>query len=86
MWDGNNIIPQSSYNNGPPIFTSEVINAWKRRPDGKAPGRDGITTEMIRLLDLGNEKLTLEWHNTGHIPKISFYPPVKKSHLEGKKN
>ena len=41
-------IASPSNNEGPPILQEEVKNAIRKRRIGKAPGEDGITTEMIK--------------------------------------
>ena len=66
-------IPKPSNNNGPPILRCEVENAIRKTPNGKAPGEDGITAEMIKILDdFGIDKLLdlyNNMYNTGHIPE-----------------
>ena len=44
-------LPQPSNNNGPSILKSEVELAMKNSSEGKAPGEDGINTEMLKHLD-----------------------------------
>ena len=52
-------LPQPSNDRGPPILRSEVEKAIKNTQLGKAPGEDGITTEMLKILeDFGIDKLT----------------------------
>ena len=66
-------LPIPSNNNGPPILRCEVENAIRKTSNGKAPGEDGITTEMIKILDdFGIDKLLELYnnmYNTGHIPE-----------------
>ena len=66
-------LPIPSNNNGPPILRCEVENAIRKTPSGKAPGADGITTEIIKILDdFGIDKLLdlyNNMYNTGHIPE-----------------
>ena len=48
-----------SNDRGPPILKEEVQKALKNFQLGKAPGNDGITTEMLKALeDFGVDKLT----------------------------
>ena len=65
-------LPTPRNNEGPPILISEVRNALKKSQNGKAPGEDGITTEMLKLLeDFGVQKMTElfnDMYSTGHIP------------------
>ena len=52
-------LPEPSNDRGPPIVKEEVEKAIKNSQLGKAPGEDGITTEMLKLLeDFGINKLT----------------------------
>ena len=52
-------LPIPSNDRGPPILKCEVEKAIKSSQLGKAPGDDGITTEMLKLLDdFGIDKLT----------------------------
>ena len=52
-------LPNPSNDRGPPILKEEVEKAIRKTQGGKAPGDDGITTEMIKLLgEFGIEKLT----------------------------
>ena len=66
-------LPTPSNDDGPPILSAEVRNAIKESQEGKAPGDDGITLEMIKLLeDFGIEKLTdlyNEIYSTGEFPE-----------------
>ena len=51
--------PTPSNDRGPPILKDEVRKAIKNSQLGKAPGDDGVTTEMIKILEeFGVEKLT----------------------------
>ena len=65
-------LPTPSNTEGPPILKSEVRNALRKSQNGKAPGDDGITTEMLKLLeDFGVEKMTElfnDIYSSGHIP------------------
>ena len=58
---------------GPPIMKDEVKNAIKTMKNNKAPGPDGITSEMIQSLEeLGVDiltKLTNKIYDTGEIPE-----------------
>ena len=52
-------LPTPSNDRGPPILKEEVERAIRKSQGGKAPGDDGITVEMIKLLeDFGIDKLT----------------------------
>ena len=52
-------LPEPSNDRGPPIMKSEVEKAIRITQLGKAPGDDGITTEMLKLLeDFGTDKLS----------------------------
>ena len=42
--------PTPSNERGPPILINEVKKAIKNSQLGKAPGDDGITTEMLKIL------------------------------------
>ena len=67
---------------GPEILIKEVENAIKSMKNGKAPGDDGVTSEMLQALDqLGVTRvaeLCNKIYDTGHIPedlkKSTFYP------------
>ena len=65
--------PTPSNDRGPPILKDEVRRAIKNTQLGKAPGDDGITTEMIKLLEeFGVEKLANlynEIYQTGTFPE-----------------
>ena len=65
-------LPTPSNNEGTPILKSEVRNAMMNSQNGKAPGEDGITTEMLRALeDFGVDRLTElfnDMYSTGHMP------------------
>ena len=73
-------MPVPTNNEGPPIIQSEVRKALKDSQIGKAPGEDGITTEMLKQLEeFGIEKLTElynEMYSTGHIPKDSLFQTI----------
>ena len=57
--DTRSSLPEPSNDRGPPIVKEEVEKAIKNSQLGKAPGEDGITTEMLKLLeDFGINKLT----------------------------
>ena len=78
-------LPTPSNNEGPPIIPAEVRNALRKTQSGKAPGEDGITTEMLKQLeDYGVEKLTELYNDiytTGHIPEellLSVYITLPK--------
>ena len=64
--------PLPNNNDGPPILKCEVSNALKKMKDGKAQGEDGITTEMLKVLEeFTVEKLTElfnDIYSTGVIP------------------
>ena len=66
-------LPQPSNNNGPSILKSEVELAMKNSPEGKAPGEDGINTEMLKHLDqFGIDTMTElfnDIYDSGHIPE-----------------
>jgi len=66
-------LPKPSNNDGPPILQAEVENAIRKTPTGKTPGEDGISTEMIKLLDEYGIGKLLELYNriyeSGHIPE-----------------
>ena len=52
-------LPEPSNDRGPPILKAEVERAIKNSQLGKAPGDDGITTEMLKFLEVfGIDKLT----------------------------
>ena len=78
-------LPEPSNDRGPPILKAEVERAIKSSQLGKAPGDDGITTEMLNFLeDFGTEKLT-DLFNTiyasGTFPEEllkSVYTPLPK--------
>ena len=56
--DERSTVPTPENNDGPPILRAEVENAIKKTPNGKSPGDDGITAEMIKPLeDFGVDKL-----------------------------
>ena len=65
-------LPTPSNDRGPPILKEEVEKAIRKSQAGKAPGDDGITVEMIKLLEeFGIEKLTdlyNEIYATGTFP------------------
>ena len=44
-------LPTPSNDRGPPILKEEVEKAIRKSQGGKAPGNDGITLEMIKLLE-----------------------------------
>ena len=78
-------LPVPANNEGPPIIQAEVEKALRKIQIGKAPGEDGITTEMLKQLKkFGIEKLTElynEMYSTGHIPEellISVYITLPK--------
>ena len=57
-------IPSPSNNDGPQILACEIENALKKMKDGKAHGEDGITTEMLKILEgTAIEKLTDPFNN-----------------------
>ena len=66
-------LPTPSNDRGPPILKEEVEKAIRKSQTGKAPGDDGITVEMIKLLeDFGLEKLTdlyNQIYSTGTFPE-----------------
>ena len=66
-------LPTPSNDRGPPIMKAEVERAIKNSQLGKAPGEDGITTEMLKLLeDFGIDKLTELFnaiYETGDFPE-----------------
>ena len=66
-------LPEPSNDRGPPIIKSEVERAIKNTQLGKAPGDDGITTEMLKALEeFGIEKLTdlyNEIYSSGIFPE-----------------
>ena len=66
-------LPTPSNDRGPPILKEEVERAIRKSQGGKAPGDDGITVEMIKLLeDFGIDKLTdlyNEIYSTGTFPE-----------------
>ena len=66
-------LPIPSNDDGPPIIKEEVEKALKNTQMGKAPGEDGITTEMLKTLEsFGVEKLTDLYNDiyaTGIIPE-----------------
>ena len=83
--DARPALPVPTNNEGPQIIQSEVRKALKSSQTGKAPGKDGITTEMLKQLEeFGIEKLTElynEIYSTGHIPEellISVYITLPK--------
>merc|ERR1712148_40337 len=52
-------LPTPSNDRGPPILKEEVEKAIRKSQGGKAPGDDGITLEMIKLLEeFSVDKLT----------------------------
>ena len=65
--------PTPSNDRGPPILKDEVRKAIKNSQLGKAPGDDGVTTEMIKILEeFGVEKLTTlynEIYQSGIFPE-----------------
>ena len=70
---------------GPDILKEEVEAALRSMNDGKAPGGDSISAEMLKALDdLGLERLTdltNKIYNTGYIPedmKESVFIPIPK--------
>ena len=70
---------------GPPITQAEVRNALRKMQAGKAPGDDGITTEMLKQTeDFGIAKITELYndiYSTGHIPEelmLSVYTTLPK--------
>ena len=79
-------LPIPSNDRGPPILRCEVEKAISNSQLGKAPGDDGITTEMLRLLeDFGIDKLTElfnEIYSTGVYPDelllMSVYTTLPK--------
>ena len=80
-------IPKFDQLEGPEILVKEVENAIKSMKNGKAPGDDGVTSEMLQALDqLGVTRVTElcnKIYDTGHIPedlkKSTFLPIPKKS-------
>ena len=66
-------LPTPSNDRGPPILKEEVKKAIKNTQLGKAPGEDGITTEMLKFLDdFAIEKLTdlyNEIYSSGIFPE-----------------
>ena len=58
---------------GPPILKTEVRTAIKRAKTNKAPGADGVTTEMIKALEeFGVEKLSdlyNDIYESGNLPE-----------------
>ena len=58
---------------GPSILEQEVIKALKHMKAGKAPGPDGVTTEMFEALgSFGTLRLTNllnKIYDTGNIPE-----------------
>ena len=58
---------------GPPILNSEVEFALKNTSEGKAPGEDGIVTDMFKALgEFAIEKLTSLFNKiylSGYIPE-----------------
>ena len=78
-------LPAPSNDEGPPILKSEVERALKNAQLGKAPGDDGITTEMLKLLEsFGVEKLAElfnDIYSTGVFPEellMSVYITLPK--------
>ena len=78
-------LPEPSNDRGPPIIKSEVERAIKNTQLGKAPGDDGITTEMLKALEeFGIEKLTdlyNEIYSSGIFPEellMSVYITLPK--------
>ena len=78
-------LPAPSNDEGHPILKCEVEKALKNVQLGKAPGDDGITTEMLKLLEsFGVEKLTdlfNEIYSTGVFPEellMSVYITLPK--------
>ena len=45
-------LPEPSNDRGPPILKVEVERAIKSSQLGRAPGDDGITTEMLKFLEV----------------------------------
>ena len=70
--DTRHALPTPINDRGPPILKEEVPKALKNSQLGKAPGDDGITTEMLKALeDFGAEKLTDSYndiYSTGIFP------------------
>ena len=66
-------LPTPSNDRGSPILKEEVEKAIRKSQAGKAPGDDGITVEMIKLLEeFGIEKLTDLYnviYSTGTFPE-----------------
>ena len=64
--------PEPPNLDGPRILESEVAKAIRISKNGKAPGPDGLTSEMIKALDrFSIEKLTVlynEIYECGHLP------------------
>ena len=78
-------LPAPSNDDGPPILRCEVEKALKNAQLGKAPGDDGVTTEMLKLLEsFGIEKLAdlfNEIYSTGIFPEellMSVYITLPK--------
>ena len=78
-------LPIPSNDRGPPIMKGEVEKAILNSQIGKAPGDDGITVEMIKLLEeFGVDKLTElynEIYSTGNFPEellMSVYITLPK--------
>ena len=56
--DNRPTLPVPSNDRGPPILKEEVKKAIRKSQGGKAPGDDGITLKMIKLLEeFGIDKL-----------------------------
>ena len=50
--------PMPSNNDGPPILSCEIENALKKMKNGKAKGEDGVTTDMLKIMEgMATEKL-----------------------------
>ena len=70
---------------GPEILVKEVENAFKSMKNGKAPGDDGVTSEMLQALDQLRVTRVAQLciYDTGHIPedrkKSTFLPILKKA-------
>ena len=64
------IKPQPPHLDGPRILESEVAKAIRFSKNGKAPGPDGLNSEMIKALNsFSTEKLTtIQRNECGHLP------------------